>query len=63
MSPDKACDVIMACCVLFNISKELKEPQEDYDGERNEDVNPPEPDGNAPTGAAIRQEIINNYFA
>ena len=63
MSPERACDVIIACCVLFNISKELKEPQEDYEGEGNEDVNPQEPEGNETTGAAIRREIINDYFA
>ncbi|XP_063953826.1 putative nuclease HARBI1 [Lytechinus pictus] len=63
MSPERASDIIIACCVLFNISKELKEPEQEYHMEVDEDVNPHEPEGNEPTGAAVRQAIINDYFA
>ena len=35
--PDRACNIITACCVLFNISKELREPHLDPENDQLED--------------------------
>ncbi|XP_071804951.1 putative nuclease HARBI1 [Asterias amurensis] len=65
--PERACDVIVACCVLFNISKELREPHLDpendqEDGAEDNEDNEDNDNAAAVTGAAAREEIINNFF-
>ena len=62
MSPDRACDVIVACCVLFNISKALKEPNVKIK-KLDEVVDQPDQGQPDPVGAAVRDDIINNYFS
>lgn len=62
--PDKACNVITACCVLFNISKELREPH--LDARNDEDIQPepvfPAEAADDVTGTATRQAIVNYFF-
>ena len=64
IAPARACDIIVACCVLFNISKDLKEPQVDTQNDLQLQPDPAEagapPDNDQ--GAAVRREIIANFF-
>ncbi|PIK50175.1 putative nuclease HARBI1 [Apostichopus japonicus] len=64
IEPQRACDIIVACCILFNISKDLKEPH--LDPQRDQQVQPdPDEAGAAPDnvhGAAVRADIITNFF-
>ena len=68
--PEKVCDIIVACCVLFNISKQLREPHldpEDDQQENEEDAvdgeNNEEDDiAAAANGAVARAEIVHNFF-
>lgn len=64
IEPTRACDIIVACCVLFNISKDLKEPHLDPQNDR---VVEPEPDDGGAAGAdirgtAVRAHIIAHFF-
>ncbi|XP_038062959.1 putative nuclease HARBI1 [Patiria miniata] len=65
--PERACDIIIACCVLFNISKLLKEPHLDPENDQedeeddNEDVEEDEVVAGV-TGASVRARIITNCF-
>ena len=65
--PERACDIIVACCVLFNISKLLREPHldqendQDADDEGDVDVEGHDVAANL-TGDATRAEIISNLF-
>ena len=65
IEPARACDIIVACCVLFNISKDLKEPNLDPQNDHPILPEPEEAGANADNiqGAAARAEIINNFFA
>ena len=64
LSPVRACDVLVACCVLHNVSKDLKEPQEYQEMEGVAQVRqlrqPLDPVGG---GAVARRNIIQNYFS
>ncbi len=65
IEPTRACDIIVACCVLFNISKDLKEPHLDPQNDQAVERDPDEPgavndDNNH--GAAVRANIITNFF-
>jgi hypothetical protein len=64
IEPTRACDIIVACCVLFNISKDLKEPHLDAHLDQ---LVPPDPhdavaDNDDIIGVAARADIINNFF-
>ena len=61
-TPKAAINVITACCVLFNISKDdhiqepyIHEPEEEDDDPRHDD-------DDEITGTAIRNEIVQNFF-
>ena len=67
--PEKVCDIIVACCVLFNISKQLREPHLDPEDDQQE--NEDEVDGEnveeddvaaAANGAVARAEIVHNFL-
>ena len=60
MSPTRVCKVITACAVLHNISKDLKQPDVDFEADVHDD---PHMEHIAATGIAIRQAIIQNYFS
>lgn len=62
MSAPRACDIIIACAVLFNIAKDLKEPEQIIEVEPDEVPHHPA-DQNQLTGIALRAELINNYFS
>ena len=61
-TPQKACDIITACCVLFNIGKD------DHIQEPYNHVPIPEDAEQAPAaaddilGIAVRNEIVHNFF-
>lgn len=63
LEPERACDVIVACCVLFNISKQLKEPQEQLE-DNGDDENPEQVNDqqNNLDGLLVRSDIMNNFF-
>ncbi|XP_072047331.1 LOW QUALITY PROTEIN: putative nuclease HARBI1 [Amphiura filiformis] len=68
-SPETACDMIVACCVLFNISKDdyVQEAQDDDDD--NQPPNPDDagdleaPDADELLGIAVRNELVRNVFS
>ncbi|XP_033646387.1 putative nuclease HARBI1 [Asterias rubens] len=66
VSPERACFIIKACCVLFNISKSLREPE--FDGDLDEDADDNYEDegiqynGPLHDGTVKRNELINRYF-
>ena len=67
--PEKVCDIIFACCVLFNISKQLRGPHldpEDDQQENEEDAvdgeNVEDDIAAAANGAVARAEIVHNFF-
>ena len=63
IKPEKACSVILACAVLYNISKNCNEPIHD-DVPDNELRNDVEGDnGNDGHGLLHRDMFVNNYFA
>lgn len=37
VAPQKACQIIKACCVLFNLSKDFGEPELQFEGEVEDD--------------------------
>ena len=64
MAPEKACKVIVACAVLFNISKILNEPYlgrqrqfEIIDIADNDDQGP-----DVHLGNAARARMVNTFF-
>ena len=64
-TPEKVCDVIVACCVLFNISK-TDHIQEPFDVN---DLPPPDGLGDVRAqaaddvlGIAVRNELLQNVF-
>ena len=61
MRPDRAADVIMACAVLHNVSKQLRQPEVIFDVAANDEV--VEPVEHAPNGAEARNAIIENHFS
>ena len=61
MWPDRARDIIMACAVLHNISKDMRQPEVGFNVQ--EDKECQQPLQNAPNGAAVQELIIQNYFA
>ncbi|XP_041469638.1 putative nuclease HARBI1 [Lytechinus variegatus] len=63
LSPERACDVIVACCVLHNVSKDLREPNYHEGGEEDVEL-PPIDQAYDPVGegAATRRDIIDTYF-
>ncbi|XP_072166404.1 putative nuclease HARBI1 [Diadema setosum] len=63
MAADRACDVIVACRVLYNVSKDLNEPQVQIEEDAPEEADDEEQDGHEATGTALRRDIINNYFS
>eukprot|EP00057_Strongylocentrotus_purpuratus_P007816 XP_011662290.1 PREDICTED: putative nuclease HARBI1 [Strongylocentrotus purpuratus] len=62
MSAPRACNIMIACAVLFNIAKDLKEPEQVIEVEPDEVPHHPA-DQNQLTGIALRAELINNYFS
>ncbi len=64
--PERACDIITAWCVLFNISKDLREPNLDpdnYQHQVDEDHNENDvAEENIAAGNAVRANIIDNFF-
>ena len=66
IAPVRASDIITACCVLFNISKDLNE--ENLCPEDDVDIVPDEPElprdlPNNVHGEAARRDIIDNFFS
>ena len=62
-TPEKACDIITACCVLFNISKD-DHIQQLYNHEPDDDDDPAT-DAAAEDdvlGTAVRNDIVHNFF-
>eukprot|EP00057_Strongylocentrotus_purpuratus_P005233 XP_003730494.1 PREDICTED: putative nuclease HARBI1 [Strongylocentrotus purpuratus] len=63
--PSRACDVIVACCVLFNLHKLYNEP-EDEDNAAIQPQGRPlrahNDDDDEDDGRIARNEIINNFF-
>ena len=61
LTPKRACDVIVAYCVLFNMSKLFKEPEEDIEVELPQIDHEINDEGNL-AGLDIRNEIVNNLY-
>ena len=61
MRPDRAGDVIVACAVLHNISKDMQQPEVAFHVQEEEERQ--QPLENARNGAAARELIIQNHFA
>ncbi|XP_071802814.1 putative nuclease HARBI1 [Asterias amurensis] len=64
VAPPKACLIIKACCVLFNLSKEFREPELLFEGEvevEDDDHHLPY-DGPIRDGVLHRQMLINRFF-
>lgn len=64
ITPARACDIIVACCVLFNISKDLKEPQ---DHNYHDVIHPEQNVANGVDddirGVAVRTGILSTTFS
>ncbi|XP_063952168.1 putative nuclease HARBI1 [Lytechinus pictus] len=61
MRPDRASNFILACAVLHNISKQLRQPEVLFDVEANDDI--VEQVDHAPNGVEARNVIIENHFS
>lgn len=60
MTPERTADVITACAVLHNLSKQLNQREVDFVVEEEEE----QPiEQNLGTGKAMRTRIINEYFS
>lgn len=61
-TPQRACDIITACCVLFNISKDdhIQEPYHHVPVP--DDGDPAPADAGDVLGIATRNEIVHNFF-
>ncbi len=63
VAPNKACQIIKACFVLFNLSKQFGEPELDGEIEVEEDGIEAVPyAGPLQDGRLQRDRIINRYF-
>ena len=62
VEPGRACKIILACVVLFNLSKDFPEFEREVD-EENEDGEEDGEGGNAENGSIVRDTIINNFFS
>ncbi|KAJ8049002.1 hypothetical protein HOLleu_01538 [Holothuria leucospilota] len=64
IAPPRACDIIVACCVLFNISKDLNEPHLDPQNDQEVQHEADEMVVAAADvhGVALRADIIANFF-
>ena len=60
MRPDRAADVIMACVILHNISKDLRQPEVAFNLQEEEEWQ--QPLENVRNGAAARNLIIQDHF-
>ena len=63
--PRKACNIITACCVLFNISKDLREPHLDPENEQQDGENDNLEEDEIVAqinGNHARAELIHNFF-
>ncbi len=62
IAPDRACKVVVACTVLYNISKEINDP---YLGRQHQLLDVEVPDYNGPpntSGHIARDLLTVNYF-
>ncbi|XP_038066805.1 putative nuclease HARBI1 [Patiria miniata] len=64
VSPQRACIIIRACCVLFNLSKEFRQPELDDtdDLEADDDDDDLPYDGPIQDGCIQRDLLVNTYF-
>ncbi|KAJ8049011.1 hypothetical protein HOLleu_01550 [Holothuria leucospilota] len=64
IAPPRACDIIVACCALFNISKDLNEPHLDPQNDQEVQHEADEMVVAAADvhGVALRADIIANFF-
>lgn len=67
LDPVKACKVIMACGILYNICKTLniqleEEDEEDVDDPNGYEEGQPAPHGGAQEGALFREHLARTYF-
>ncbi|XP_054774690.1 putative nuclease HARBI1 [Lytechinus pictus] len=62
MVPERAGRIIIACCILHNLSKQMNEPEDNHDIDIEEVDQPAVQEANNPAGLAMRQNIIQTYF-
>lgn len=62
VEPGRACKVILACVVLFNMSKDFPDFEREVE-EEDEDVEQDEEWGGMENGNVVRDTIINNFFS
>ena len=64
-TPQKVCDVITACCVLFNISKDdhIQDPYNHVPDPDDAELAPPAAAQNDVLGTAVRNNIVRNFFS
>lgn len=62
VEPGRACKIILACVVLFNLSKDFPGIEREVE-EEIEEVEEDGQGGNAENGNIVRDAIINNFFS
>uniref|UniRef100_A0A3B3T239 DDE Tnp4 domain-containing protein n=1 Tax=Paramormyrops kingsleyae TaxID=1676925 RepID=A0A3B3T239_9TELE len=62
VDPGRACRIILACVVLFNLSKG-SEVEEDEQQENTEDVEEDREEGVENSGYTVRETIVQNFFS
>ena len=61
--PARACDMIIAMCMLFNISKFPRQPHLDVDNDVDVPDNVDVPGAeDRRSGAVVRMQIVNDFF-
>lgn len=64
MDPSRACKIILACVVLFNLSKDLADEEDDHDTteEAEDNVEEGANNNNENNGYTVRDTLVNNFF-
>ena len=60
VDPDRACKIILACVVLFNLSKNFTIHEEEEEQHAIEEFEEDEVENN---GYTMREAIVNNFFS
>ena len=63
LTPPYACDVIVACAVLYNIAKDLKEPNHLPCRREQEEPETDPTDVAHETGISVRANIVREFFS